>query len=282
MKPDAALADDAVPDWPDRRLQRARVDTAGTSVASVECLIEEIPVALVYNGISHAVMLATPSDLEDFGHGFSLSEGIVASADEIFDCEAVAVEQGVELRMEIAGERLQHLKARRRQLAGRTGCGLCGIESLQAAMPSPEPVPARPPLTVSAIRRALKKLNAHQKLHRVTGAAHAAAWASRDGDIVLVREDVGRHNALDKLIGAMASAQGPAPDLADGFVLVTSRASVEMVQKVARAGIGLLAAISAPTAMATRYAEEAGVTLVAHLRRERLTCYSRPDGLIND
>ncbi len=249
----------------------------GEAVASLENLAEEVPVALVYNGISHAVMLATPADLTDFALGFSLSEGILASPGELYDCEAVAVEGGIEVRLEIASARLAALKERRRSLAGRTGCGLCGVESLGLAVRSPAPVAPRAPLAAAAIHRALAGLLPHQPLFAATGAAHAAAWANDAGTLLTVREDVGRHNALDKLIGALAR-EGFDP--AAGFLAVTSRASYEMVQKAASAGIGLLAAISAPTAFAVRLAEEAGLTLVGMARSSRLTAYSHPDRLI--
>ncbi|MBT0963470.1 formate dehydrogenase accessory sulfurtransferase FdhD [Denitromonas iodatirespirans] len=277
--PSAAHEADEAFDWPDRQLVRARRDWAGGSVESVECLIEEVPVALVYNGISHVVMLASPTDLEDFALGFSLSEGILEGTDELYDCEVVSRAEGLEVRLEIAAAPFMRLKQRRRNLAGRTGCGLCGVESLQAAVRQPAPVGRRAPVSTAAVHRAMDALAAHQSLHRATGAAHAAAWVREDGELLWVREDVGRHNALDKLIGARHRHRADAT--AEGFALVTSRASVEMVQKAASAGIGLLAAISAPTGMATRMAERTGLTLVGMARSGRLTAYSHPDWLIN-
>lgn len=255
----------------------ARRIADGEAVASLENLVEEIPVALVYNGISHAVMLATPADLEDFALGFSLSEGILASPGELYDCEALTVDGGIEVRLEIAAARLAALRERRRSLVGRTGCGLCGVESLGLAVRHPAPVAARAPVAAAAIHRALAELPAHQPLFHATGAVHAAAWAADDGTLVAVREDVGRHNALDKLIGALARDRF---DPAAGFLVVTSRASYEMVQKAAAAGIGLMAAISAPTAFAVRLAEDAGLALVGMARSRRLTAYSHPDRLI--
>jgi FdhD protein len=254
----------------------ARRLAGGETVASLESLIEEVPVALVYNGISHAVMLATPGDLEDFALGFSLSEGILDDPSQIYDVDIVETADGIEVRLDIATERFHALKARRRTLAGRTGCGLCGVESLAAAVRHPAPVTQRAPLTTASIHHALAALAAHQPLHQATGAAHAAAWADNAGTLLTVREDVGRHNALDKLIGALARGRF---DPAGGFALVTSRASCEMVQKAASAGIGLLAAVSAPTAFAARLAEEAGLTLVAWVRAGRLTVYSHPENL---
>jgi formate dehydrogenase accessory protein FdhD len=254
----------------------ARRLAGGERVDCLECLIEEVPVALVYNGISHAVMLATPTDLEDFGLGFSLSEGILADPAELYDCEIVACPEGIEVRLDIATSRLVALKARRRSLAGRTGCGLCGVESLQAALHAPTPVAPRRPIAAAAVHRALADLGDWQPLHRATGAAHAAAWADNAGNLLAVREDVGRHNALDKLVGTLARRRF---DPGAGFVVVTSRASYEMVQKTAAAGIGLLAAVSAPTAYAARLAEAAHLTLIGLARAGRLTAYSHPDQL---
>lgn len=254
----------------------ARRLAAGETVASLESLIEEVPVALVYNGISHAVMLATPADLADFALGFSLGEGILDDCSQLYDVEVAEAANGIEVRLDIASERFHALKARRRTLAGRTGCGLCGVESLAAAVRHPAPVARRAPLPMASIHHALAALAAHQPLHQATGAAHAAAWADNAGTLVTVREDVGRHNALDKLVGALARRRF---DPASGFALVTSRASYEMVQKAASAGIAVLAAVSAPTAFAARLAEEAGLTLVAWVRAGRLTAYSHSENL---
>ncbi len=240
----------------------------------VDVVAEEIPVALVYNGVSHAVMLATPADLEDFALGFSLSEGIVRNKREIYDVLIRTSELGVEVHLEIASERFAALKARRRNLTGRTGCGLCGVESLAAAVRNPAPVLTSPAIHPDAILRAMAALPAQQALHALTGGAHAAAWSDVDGNILMTREDVGRHNALDKLIGALASAN-VRPDT--GFVAVTSRASYEMVQKTATYGIGLLAAVSAPTAYAVRLATETRVTLVGFARVGRFSYYTRPN-----
>lgn len=243
----------------------------------VETLVEEVPVALVYNGISHAVMLATPADLEDFALGFSLSEGILTRPGQVYDVDIADCADGVEVRLHIAAEHFVRLKARRRSLAGRTGCGLCGVESLQAAVRCPAPVQRRrQPVAAAALHRALGVLDELQPLHAATGAAHAAAWASCDGVVEVAREDVGRHNALDKLIGALARRGF---DPAEGFAVVTSRASVEMVQKAASVGIGMLAAVSAPTAFAVRLAAQSGVTLAAWARAGRVTAYSHHDHL---
>jgi formate dehydrogenase accessory protein FdhD len=266
----------AVPEWSTCAGRPAWRMRGGEVMSSVESLVEEVPVALIYNGISHAVMLATPADLEDFALGFSLSEGILATPSELYDLDVAACAEGVEIHLEIASERFMALKERRRSLAGRTGCGLCGVESLKAAVRAPAPLTRGATIAASAIHRAFEALPARQPLHRSTGAAHAAAWADASGTLIAVREDVGRHNALDKLVGALVRNRF-APRA--GFALVTSRASVEMVQKAASAGIGLLAAISAPTAYATRVAATAGLTLVGMARAGRLTAYTHPDHL---
>ena len=237
----------------------------------MDIVAEEVPVALVYNGVSHAVMLATPADLEDFALGFSLTEGIVAQRREIYDIVVQPGELGVEVQLEIASERFAALKARRRNLTGRTGCGLCGVESLEAAVRHPTPLAQRVRVHDDAILRAMTELPSHQPLHTLTGGAHAAAWSDLDGNLLLAREDVGRHNALDKLIGALSHAS---IDLTEGFVAVTSRASYEMVQKAASQGISLLAAVSAPTAYAVRLATEANVALVGFARAGRFSYYT--------
>ncbi len=238
---------------------------------------EEVPVALAYNGISHAVMLASPADLEDFGLGFSLSEGILAAASELYDLELETGAAGVTIQMRIAADRFAALKSRRRALAGRTGCGLCGVESLaQVARPLP-PLAGGAAITAAALHQALAHLNARQPLHASTGGVHAAAWADRDGQVFAVREDVGRHNALDKLIGALARA---GIDPGAGFALVTSRASFEMAQKAVAAGIPILAAVSAPTGYAIRLAREAGLCLAGFVRERRHVVYSHPQRII--
>lgn len=239
-----------------------------------DSLVEETPVALIYNGISHAVMLTTPNDLEDFAYGFSLTEGIVSRRQDIYGMDIVSVGQGIEVRIELASERFVQLRHRRRTLAGRTGCGLCGVDSLAAALRPVAALEHRACLSRAALARALAELVQDQALHRLTGGAHAAAWVSASGQIQLVREDVGRHNALDKLIGAQLRW---GDDPRAGFVLVTSRASYEMVHKAAAAGIGCLVAVSAPTAHAVRLAADTGLTLVGFARGQRCTAYTFPD-----
>lgn len=252
----------------------------GAVTAHADRLAEEVPVALEYNGISHAVMLATPTDLEDFATGFSISEGIVADARDIFDIDIQGGALGIAVRLRISGAAFAALKTRRRALAGRTGCGLCGVESLQQLAPVATPRPIATgdgtPLDARALHAAFAELKLRQTLLGATGATHAAAWLRRDGSLAWVREDVGRHNALDKLLGALARQREP---LAGGAALVTSRASYEMVQKAASAGVGMLAAISAPTALAVRLAEQAGITLAGFVRPGRHVVYTHPQRL---
>ncbi len=239
-----------------------------------ETVAEEVPVALVYNGISHAVMLATPSDLEDFALGFSLSECIVGRSGEIHDLEIVERENGIEVHMQLSAQRALALKEHRRTLAGRTGCGLCGTESLDQLARRAVTVQSSAMLGDGALPKALAALHDAQQLFHLTGAVHAAAWCNFNGGIEQVREDVGRHNALDKLIGALASQRR---SFDGGFVLMTSRASYEIVQKAAAVGIAVVAAVSAPTGMAVRVAIESGVTLVGFVRGERHCVYSHPE-----
>jgi FdhD protein len=238
---------------------------------------DEVPVALQYNGTSHAVMLATPLDLEDFAYGFSLGEGIVDRAGDVHDVEVEYVDEGIVLNIEVASRCLARLKERRRTLAGRTGCGLCGAESLAQALPRIESQVAPLALDVDSMSRALEEMRRHQGLQRATGATHAAAWCTPAGQVQLLREDVGRHNALDKLIGALSRAGS---DARTGFFAVTSRASYEMVQKTVRAGVGVLAAISAPTSLAVRSAQAAGLCLVGFARGVDWVAYSSAERLI--
>lgn len=233
----------------------------------------ELPVALVYNGISHVVMMATPADLEDFALGFSLTEGILADPRELYDLEVLPQADGIEVAMTIAAERLAALKAVRRNLTGRTGCGLCGAESLQQAVRKPAPVAGNFPIDHAAVERAVAQLSAHQPLQTQTGAVHGAAWCDAAGQILALREDVGRHNALDKLIGARCRLAAPWDA---GFALISSRASYEMVVKAASQGIAILAAVSAPTALAIELAEAANLTLVGFARPGRHMVYTHP------
>ena len=245
----------------------------GACASITEVIAEEVPVALVYNGISHAVMMASPADLTDFGLGFSLGEGILAARDELLDVGAAETELGIEIRMAISLERFHLLRERRRTLAGRTGCGICGVESLEQAVRPVPPVTAATAIPAEAVFAALGELPQRQAVNQLTRSVHAAAWVNRAGRIQLVREDVGRHNALDKLIGAMAwRGLGPA----EGFALITSRCSVEMVQKAATVAIPVQVAISAPTALARRMAEGCGLTLVALARPDSVLVVTHP------
>jgi FdhD protein len=234
-------------------------------------VVEEVPIALEYNGISHAVMLASPRDLEEFALGFSLSEGICADINECYDIDIVPSDDGITLQIQIATEAFVKLKEKRRNLTGRTGCGLCGTESLEQVLRPLIQCSMKQPISAASIRRALAELTAHQPLSRVTGGAHAAAWCSANGELLAVFEDVGRHNALDKLIGAMAKRK---LDPQTGFVLMTSRASVELVQKSATFGIAALVAISAPTGLAIRTAKSCGMALVAFARQNGFVVYA--------
>ena len=251
---------------------------AGDATHSDETVAEEVPVALVYNGISHAVMLATPLDLEDFALGFSLSECIVGRSGEIHDLDIVERDNGIEVQMQLAAPRAMALKEHRRTLAGRTGCGFCGTESLDQLARRTSTIESSAVLSRGALPRALSMLHGLQHLFHLTGAVHGAAWCDLDGRIDLVREDVGRHNALDKLIGSLAQ-QRKAFD--GGFVLMTSRASYEIVQKAAAVGIAVVAAVSAPTGMAVRVAIESGVTLIGFVRGERYCVYSHPQRILH-
>ncbi len=232
---------------------------------------EEVAVALTYNRITHAVMMATPADLEDFAAGFSRAEGIIEHPADIQELEVVPAALGIELRMWIAPQRMAALERRRRQSAGPTGCGLCGMDSLADAMQTPPVVGAGPALTAADIAAAAASLEPLQVLNHATHAMHAAGFWR--GGLLAVREDVGRHNALDKLTGALLRR---GEDPADGVLVMTSRVSVELVQKAAGAGITVLVAVSAPTALAIRVAAAAGLTLVGVARRDGFEVFTHP------
>nr|WP_022983020.1 formate dehydrogenase accessory sulfurtransferase FdhD [Ideonella sp. B508-1] len=254
----------------------------GASLAGADdWLADEVPVALVFNGISHAVMMASPLDLEDFALGFALSEGIVASAEELRDvevrpaaCQVPGSPPAWEVHIELSPRRLEGLKQRRRTLAGRTGCGVCGIESLQALELLPPTLPAADWLArvdAALLARVMPRLPAFQPLNARAGAVHVAAWADLDGELRWAQEDVGRHNALDKLIGVLArQGQLGAP----GLVLMSSRASHELVAKCARVGLQALATVSAPTALGVQAAQAAGVRLWGLCRPPRAVLYT--------
>jgi FdhD protein len=234
---------------------------------------EETAVAFTYDGTSYAVMMATPQDLEDFALGFSLTEGIVSSADDIEHLEIVEIEGGIELRTWLAGPHGAAFGERRRRLAGPTGCGLCGIESLAEALRPPPKVSTGGLFTPRDIQRAIESLAGSQAIHRETRAMHAAAFWEPSLGLAALREDVGRHNALDKLAGALVREEVVR---AAGMVLLTSRVSVEMVQKAAVIGVPFIVAISAPTALAVRTADAAGITLVAIARGDGFEIFTHP------
>lgn len=238
---------------------------------------EETPIALTYNGATHAVMMGSPADLEDFALGFSLSEGVIADPADLVSSEIVIHETGCEIRMWLSETASRSYQVRRRALAGPVGCGLCGVESLAEAVRAVDPVASNLRLASDAIAVAMLELSAAQRLNREARAIHAAAFWRPEEGIVEIREDVGRHNALDKLAGALAkrSVRG-----SEGIVLLTSRISVEMVQKTARMGAPLLVAVSAPTALAVRVAENCGITLVGVARADAFEVFTHPERLV--
>ena len=234
---------------------------------------EETAIAFTYEGGSYAVMMATPQNLEDFAVGFSVTEGLAASPADIRQLDIVEHAAGIELRMWLTEPHAAALNERRRHLAGPTGCGLCGIESLDEAVRTPPRVRQGDTFTPAEIMRALEALAPRQELNRQTRAVHAAAFWQPGSGLLAVREDVGRHNALDKLVGALTRDRVPGHS---GMVLLTSRVSVEMVQKTAAVGAPLLVAVSAPTALALRTAETAGITLVAVARGDGFEIFTHP------
>jgi len=243
--------------------------------STTDRVAEEAPVALVVNGISHAVMMVTPRELQSFALGFALTEGLVGKASDVFDIELHEHASSFEIEITIAQENFMQLKQQRRSMAGRSGCGVCGIESLELLDLKPGRITARPlhddVSLPPAIARAAAELGAHQQLMKATGGVHAAAWCDADGAVIKVCEDVGRHNALDKLVGHM-SFDGV--DLRGGFVFMSSRASYELVRKAARMNIPMLATISAPSTLAIDVASEAGIKLVSFCRQDGCVEYT--------
>ena len=253
-----------------------RRDGASTGVRAVP---EETALAISYNGGTYAVMMGTPDNLRDFAVGFSLSEGVVKSAAEIQSFEAVAFDDGIELRMWLASDTAEGISARRRQIAGPTGCGLCGIDSIaEAVKPAAIVGPGRA-FAPQQIMAAMASLAPLQKINIETRAVHAAAFWTQARGILCLREDVGRHNALDKLAGALARA---GVDASEGMVLLTSRVSVEMVQKTAAIGASVMVSVSAPTALAIRLAESANITLVAIARADGFEIFTHPHRVATD
>jgi FdhD protein len=232
---------------------------------------EETPVAFLYNGVPHIVMLATPANLEELAIGFTMSEALVEHRDEIVGVEIEYRSDAAEVHIAVTAEKFSRLLRRQRNLTGRTGCGLCGVENVDDALRLPDAVPAGRKVNAMAMHAALALLPAEQTFNSSTGSIHAAAWVDGTDRIVCVREDVGRHNALDKLIGALVQAN---IDRSQGYAIITSRASYEMVLKSATLGIPMLVAVSAPTALAIRLAEKAGLTLIGFARETQHVIYT--------
>ena len=244
-------------------------DDGAVGLEFTRAIAVEAPVQIVIGAAPFAVMMTTPSDLEDFAYGFVLTEQIAERVEDIRGIEIEGAEDGWKIQIALTGERLQAHLARGRAMSGRTGCGLCGIEDI-SQMPSPPRVQCQTPIEPAAIGAALAALEGRQPLNQLTHAVHGAAWCDRDGRIVLAREDVGRHNALDKAIGALARA-GIAPD--SGFFLITSRCSFEMVAKAAIFGAGTLVSVSAPTSLALERARQFGVNVIAVARGDQALCF---------
>jgi FdhD protein len=267
------------PGYVERQVRRHRL---GQTQEAGDDVGQEWPVALVYNGISHAVMMCTPRDLEAFAVGFTLTEGIVERGSDIQDIEVYFFDKSsdglvphAEVHLQIVQKAFLAMKDKRRAMAGRTGCGVCGIESIELLDLQPEHVPDTgflERLAPDAIARAARELPAHQQLTRLTGGLHAAAWCDENGAVIHAFEDVGRHNALDKLIGQLILQR---VDTTQGFVFLSSRASYELVRKAARVGVPMLATISAPTSLAISIAQQAGLRLVSFVRENGYVEYAR-------
>lgn len=238
----------------------------------------EVPVALTYNRQAHVVMMVTPDALEDFAVGFSLTEGILVQLSDLHGIQVLEREGGLEVAMSVGPDSLARIKQQRRNMVGRTGCGLCGAETLQQANRPPSTVPDSVVVSAAALQAAVDALDSHQNLQQDTGAVHGAAWCSLRGDILHLREDVGRHNALDKLIGHIARSD---VDTGSGFALVSSRASYEMVYKAAAMEIEVLVAVSAPTTLAIDFANRCGLTLVGFARPGRHNVYTLEGRVLN-
>ncbi|MSP04385.1 MAG: formate dehydrogenase accessory sulfurtransferase FdhD [Acetobacteraceae bacterium] len=261
---------------PPSRMQAARAWRDGVTSDAERAVAEETPIALTYDGATHAVMMATPADLEDFAIGFSLTEGLITRASDITDFAIAPVEHGIDVRLWLTPFAGIAIATRRRRLLGASGCGMCGLESLVEANRSIPVVWAEPRLDVATIAAALALLPAAQRLNAVTRAVHAAAYF-QPGAALLLREDVGRHNALDKLAGALARV---GRDAANGVLLLSSRISVEMVQKAAMIGAPIIVAVSAPTALAVRVAEAARITLVGIARDDGFEIFTHAERII--
>src|SRR5262245_48543224 len=292
----ARACDDNRKDYPDIRHSFLVADAAGGQIrlptarqrdalsvrwdgheTTTRRIAEETPIAITYNSLPYAVMMATPADLKDFGLGFSITERIISRPHEILSLEIRPTNLGVELNIAIDKSSFRERAKRQRNVTGRTGCGLCGVRQLEDAVVQLPLVAAGEPIHATAIRAALDHRAPGQTMNAETHAVHAAAWAAPEGRLLIIREDVGRHNALDKLVGAMAAAT---LDPRAGFCVITSRCSYEMVQKAALAGISVIVAISAPTELAIRQAEAAGLTLVALARSDGFAIHAHPGRII--
>lgn len=251
----------------------ARVTPAGEWLVQNRELANEVPVAIEFDGAAYAVMMVTPADLEDFAVGFALSERIVAEANEIARIDIRYGARGIGIDLRLQQERSARLAERRRALPGQSGCGLCGISTIEEALPELTPLSGAPRLTPAAIFAALNALSAGQTLNRATGAVHAAAFCRADGTISALREDVGRHNAFDKVIGHLARRK---EDAGEGFAMLTSRCSYELVQKAILARIGALITVSAPTELAVQIAKKANLTLIALARKDAFLVFHDP------
>jgi len=242
-------------------------------------LATEVPVSLTFNGVAHVVMMMTPCDLEDFALGFALAEQIIATPDQLCNINVRPIEGGILIQTEIPKELHHHLLEGRRNMVGQAGCGICGVVELEHAVRDLPPVTSKPHADQSAIFRAIESISSQQVLNRDTGAAHAAALADNAGNILAIREDIGRHNALDKLVGHITRAGLPRNE---GFILLTSRCSHELVQKAVMLGVPMVVAISAPTTLAVDYAKRTGLTLIALARSDSMLCFNDPHSVFTD
>ena len=255
--------------------RKVRKDDGLNSSKDNDWVIEEQAIALIYNGISHAVMMATPCDLLDFAIGFSLSENIIGQLDDILDYNVTHTEQGIEVELSISSRQFSALKHKRRSLLGNSGCGLCGVESLAQTIKEREILPLTPIIDFQVVQHALTQFRQQQRLNQKTGSVHAAAYCSKfTGDIIAIREDVGRHNALDKLLGSLANEKLKGSEYKQGFILVSSRASYEMVDKTLAAGIDHLVSISAATSKAITWAQQHQLHLIGFASPQRNIIYT--------
>jgi FdhD protein len=268
----------ATPAPPDGIVRRDVLRTrAGQTAMQHDFVADEVPVQFRVDADSFAVMMATPADIDDFALGFCLGEGLIEHASQLRGCSHRPTLEGIEVQLQLDAPAAERARLRRQSISGRSGCGICGSESLDVALRAPPRVQGLAQLHSAALHRALDVLARLQPLNRLCGALHAAAFVSTEGEVLLLREDIGRHNALDKLVGAVLRG---GHDAATGFVLMSSRASVELVAKAARAGVGLLATISGPTSLAIAFAESAGITLVGFCRADGHAVYTHRQRLV--